>query len=147
MRVEPYTDKYHDDVCSLVENFYAEAIGEYDGAFDKDATSNTFRALYGNQGIAFILVIEGKAEGIIGGLQSVSFGGGKRIFQELIWYVNINHRRNGHLLLQALERHLQSEGFTSIIMAVMENSKTSKLKRLYSYLGYKPFETHFIKNL
>lgn len=148
MIVETYSDKYRGEVAQIVENFHAESLGEYDSEFKKEVILKTIVDMEPTQsGHAFLLIIDGRCEGIIAGLGVVSMFNQKKIFQELIWYVNKEYRSKGVFLLKKAEECLKSLGFENMIMAVMENSKTEKIKSLYERMGYRTMETHFIKAL
>lgn len=148
MIIETYSDKYYEDVVKIVDNFYKEAIQCYDAGLDKDSLANTIVNLKANNaGNAFLLIVEDKCEGILAGIEAPSMLNKKRIFQEVIWYVNEPFRRYGIVLLDKVENILKTTGFDTMIMAVLENSKTDKIKMLYERMGFKPFETHYIKGL
>ena len=145
--VEPYSDKHFLDIVKLVESFHAEAVGEYDG-FDADTLIETIKGQAATStGNCFLLVDDFGCHGILFGVRFKSLISEKIIFQELIWYVKKEYRRSGISLLRFAENRLKESGVNSIIMAVLENSKTDKLKDFYGRLGYKPMETHFIKEL
>lgn len=146
--VETYDDKYQDDVITLVRAFHAEALSEYEQSFNPESVLETIvRLKPDNAGYAYLLVIDGRCRGIIAGIGVKSMTAQTMMYQELIWYVEREYRRFGVDLLKKAEIRLKDLGFGSMIMAVLENSKTEKIKRLYDRLGYKVFETHFIKAL
>jgi GNAT superfamily N-acetyltransferase len=148
MIIETYTDKYHDDVVDIIDNFYKEAIRYYDVGLDKDRLMQTITMLKAhNAGNAFLLIIDGKCQGILAGIESPAMLNTKRIFQELIWYVNEPFRRYGVGLLHTVQTMLKIQGFDTIIMTVLEASKPEKIKKLYERMGFKHFETHYIRNL
>ena len=145
--IEAYSDRHFLDIVKLVENFHAEAVGDYDG-FDPDTLIRTIEGQADQSvGNCFLLVVDGVCQGILFGVRFKSLISQNLIFQELIWYVNKEYRRSGISLLREAEKCLKAEGVHSIIMAVLENSKTDKLKDFYGRLGYKPMEVHFIKEL
>lgn len=143
MHVETYTDKHFLDVVKLVENFHKEAVGEYDELLSPEAVIETIKAA--DPKTLFLLIIDGVCQGLLYGMISKSLTSGKMIFQEIMWYVNAPFRQYGVSLLKEVEKHLKSEGVSIIIMAVLENSKTEKLKRFYERLGYRPMETHYVR--
>ena|SRR3990167_1328934 len=148
IRIETYSDRYYLDVIKLVEDFHNEAVGEYTGLFDPNVLiENIVKLKDGNCHNAFLLITEDSCQGIIAGIECNSLTSKSKMFQELIWYVNKPFRRYGVKLLQEAERRLKLNGIDIMIMAVLENSKTEKLKSLYSRLGYKPMETHYVRNL
>ena len=145
MRVEQYSDRWFLDVVKLVENFHKEAVCEYDGLFEASSLIETIKA--GDPKNAFLLIVDDVCQGMIYGTRFKSMLNEKAVFQEIIWFVNQGHRTHGVHLLREAEKILQSEGVSIMIMAVLENSKTDKLKQFYTRLGYKPMETHFVRNL
>ena len=148
MVIEAYSDRYYLDVVKLVKNFHEEAVKEYDKTFDPDTLIDTIQRLKEeNSNNAFLLIVDGVCQGLLFGIEYQSLISTGRIFQEVIWYVNEPYRRHGITLLKNAERYLKSVGFTIMIMAVLENSKTDKIKRFYSRLGFKPMEVHYMKEL
>lgn len=148
MIIETYTDKYHDDVVGIIDNFYKEAIQYYDVGLDKNRLMQTITMLKANNaGNAFLMILNGKCEGILAGLEAPSMLNTKRIFQELIWYVNEPFRRYGIVLLHKVQKLLKIQGFNTMIMTVLEASKPEKIKRFYERMGFKHFETHYIRSL
>lgn len=148
MNVENYSDKYFLDVVRLVEQFHAEAVNEYEALFDAGSLISTIKEnKLDNSKNCFLLILDGKCRGIIYGARAKSPISGQMIFQEIIWFVEKPFRRWGVTLLNGVENMLKSQGISIMIMAVLENSKTEKLKRFYARLGYKPIETHFMRAL
>ncbi len=148
MKVVPYTDKYYMDVVNIVKNFHEESIHEYDGVIDIDSVIDTITTLEGTQSEnAFLLVVDDTCQGILAGIEMKSLYNKKRIFQEIIWYVNEPFRRYGVWLLNKVQEILRERGVNTLIMALMENSKTEKLKSLYKTMGFQQFEIHYIKGL
>ena len=145
MRVEQYSDTHFLDVVKLVENFHKEAVGEYDAELNVDTLIDTIKS--GDPSNAFLLIVDEHCEGILYGVRFKSMTSGKDIFQEIIWYVNKPFRRYGVKLLRETEKLLKSNGVSIMIMAVLENSKTVKIKSFYERLGFKPMETHYVRSL
>ena len=147
-RVEFYSDSHYLDVVRLVKNFHKEAVSEYDNIFDPETLIETIQKLKEtNSNNAFLLIVDGVCEGILAGFETKSMINGNRIFQEIIWYVNAPYRRHGISLLKTAEKSLKSSGISIMIMAVLENSKTEKIKKFYERLGYKPMEAHYMRSL
>lgn len=145
MRIENYSDRWLIDVVRIVENFHKDAVCEYDGLFDPNSLIDTIKQ--GDPRNAFLLIIDDVCQGIIYGVRFKSPINESLIYQEIIWYVNDCARPHGIYLLREAEKILKSEGVSIMIMAVLENSKTEKLKTFYQRLGFKPMETHFVRNL
>jgi len=148
MRVETYSDRYYLDVVKLIHNFHDEAVGEYVGEFDPEAVIKTIVGLKENNAQnAFLMIVGESCEGIIAGLESHCMVNGRKMYQELIWYVNEPFRSRGVKLLKIVEERLKLNGFSIMIMAVLENSKTEKLKAFYEKVGYRKMETHYVREL
>ena len=148
IQIEPYSDLYFLDVLKIVENFHKESVIEYDATFDVQAVIRTIKTqTETNANGAFLLIVDGKCEGLLFGVQTKSLLNDSQMFQEIIWYVNKPFRRYGVNLLREVENRLKLSGVSTMIMAVMENSKTEKIKSFYKRLGYKPMETHFVRTL
>jgi GNAT superfamily N-acetyltransferase len=148
MTIEPYSDKYFNDVIKIVENFHKEAVGEYDEAFDVGSIVHFIETnREANSNNALLLIIDDVCQGMIFGTSFKSMLNERKIWQEIIWYVNEPYRRHGIKLLKEMEKLLKSNGVSIMIMAVLENSKTEKLKEFYERLGFKKMETHYTRNL
>lgn len=147
MTVETYTDLHFLEVLRLVENFHTEALGEYDSIFEPNALIDTIKREKENSENCFLLIVDGVCQGMIFGIRTKPLFNDRQMFQEVIWYVNKPFRRYGVKLLKEVEKILKSQGVSIMIMAVMENSKTEKLKSFYARLGFKPMETHFVRTL
>jgi GNAT superfamily N-acetyltransferase len=136
--------QYYDDVAELVKQFHEEALNEYGFKLDRTALLKTMEDLRDE---AFLLIIDGKCQGLIAGKGTKTPTGVDNIWHEVVWFINEKHRKHGlHLLDKALDT-LKSEGYTQIVMVLMENSKAAKLSKLYERLGFLPLERHFIKKL
>ena len=144
MKIERYTDQYEDDVRRLVQAFMAESLAEYGLTFAEGALQKQIDLLK-NQ--AFVLVIDGKCQGILAGKEVYTPTGGDKVWHEVIWYVDKDHRKYGIRLFDAGKAILKAEGFTSIVMVYMHNSKSEKIRRLYERLGMKAMETNYIGRL
>lgn len=144
MTFERYSDRYFLDVVQLVQNFHSEAVGEYDNLFDPEALIETIKANK-DSSTAFLLIEDEKCQGILFGVSFKAPINDNLVFQEVIWYVNEPFRKHGVKLLKESQKMLKSQGISIMIMAVLENSKTEKLKRFYEALGYKKMETHYVR--
>ena len=148
IRIETYTDKYHQDIVNLVQNFHKEAVSAYDDLFDAMALCDRIAGLKDSQAQnAFLLIVDDVCQGLLFGIEYKSMVNNRRVFQEAIWYVNEPFRKYGVKLLRIAEKELKSRGVSIMIMAVLENSKTEKIKSFYGRLGYKPLEVHYIRSL
>lgn len=148
MHIETYSDRFYLDVVNIVNNFYDEAIKLYDVDIDRAVLADTItKVTANNSGNVFLLVNNDKCEGVLAGIEIQGLLNRKKVFQEIIWYINKPFRRYGVALLKKAQEILKAEGFNTIIMAVLENSKTEKIKRLYERMGFINFESHWIRSL
>ena len=144
----PYSDKYQADVVRLVQEFHRESLHEYDDIFNPEAVLDIItKQKENNAGNCFLLIVDGICHGMLFGMMTPSMVNGSPMFQEIIWYVSERYRRYGIKLLRYVEKVLKERNCGILIMAVMENSKTAKLKRFYERLGFKKMETHFVITL
>ena len=144
MNIEKYTERYKEDFLHLVKEFYEESLKEYDTNYSIEAVNN---AIINAKDTTYLLIIDDKAVGVIAGMPVNSQISVDKVYQELIWFVSRTHRRHGVRFLLKIEKLLKKEGYVSIIMACMHNSKTDKLFGFYKRCDYIPFETHFLKRL
>lgn len=136
--------EYFGDIERLIGEFYEESLKEYGFALSYEALLNTMNELVNE---AFFLIIDGRCEGVLAGKEVMTPLGGERIWNEIVWFVTEKHRKHGLHLLKTAQDTLKSEGYTKIVMVLMENSKAEKLSRFYERLGFQPLERHFIKSL
>ena len=144
MRIQRYTDDYKDDVKRMVKDFQIESLDEYGLTFDDKALSDTIESLKHQ---AFLLILDGRAEGMLAGKAVTSPISADKVWHEVVWFVSKKYRRYGLRLLKTAQKVLKIEGFTAIVMVYMHNSKSDKLHKLYTRLGYTPMETNFIGRL
>ena len=149
MQIVSYSEKYYLDVVAIVNNFYEESLREYDNDtdMDKDTLCNTIISIGSHPDNVFLLISDDKCEGIMAGTEVKGMLNTKRIWQEVIWYVNDGFRSAGVRLFKHVMKLLKDRGYQTVVMAVMENSKADKIKRLYGRMGFRPFEMHYIKAL
>lgn len=144
MVVDRYSDKYREDIEWLVRCFQDEALKEYGLSFDENALSNTIDELKDQ---AFLLIVDGKCEGLLAGKEVKTPLSDDPIWHEVIWYISEKYRRYGVFLLRHARKVLKEEGYTSMVMIALHSSKTQKLFKLYNKMGFVEMETHFIGRL
>lgn len=144
MIIERYSEKYREDIAGLVQDFQDYSLTEYGLTFNSAVLSKTIDELKEQ---SFLLIVDGRCEGLLAGKEVKTPISTDRVWQEVIWYVSPDYRGVGVFMLQKAKKILKDEGFTSIAMVVMHNSKTKKLFRYYEGLGLKPTETHWIGRL
>lgn len=144
MTIIPYEPKYHDDVVSIVKNFYNEALSEFSQEIDLNSLEATIENLKKD---SFLLIMDDKCVGLIAGQVTTNPLNNNKVFQELIWFTHKDYRRYGIMMLNEVEKRLKESGITQIVMALIHNSKANQLAKFYEKIGFRPMETHFIKNL
>ena len=96
----------------------------------------------------FAIVKEGK--GFIVGLISPAFLEPNKIMvQELAWFVEKEYRNTSVAIkmLKEFEQTAIAEGADIVNMAMLEVLNSDKMDKIYRKLGYKLFETHYIKDV
>jgi GNAT superfamily N-acetyltransferase len=144
MRIERYSDQHEDDVRRLAKAFQDESLFEYGLTFNNDALTKTLNELKSQ---IFLLIVDGKCQGMLAGKEVYSPVSSDKCWHEMVWYVDKDYRKYGIRLLDAVRAILKAEGYTAIVMVYMHNSKSDKLHRLYTRLGFTPMETNFIGRL
>ena len=142
--IVPYDYSYHDRLMPVLKQFFENSIEEYGIEMDMDR----IYVLESSMANSSFLLIEGDAVlGVIGGFVTDSLLSKGKAYQEIIWYVDENHRSGGVKLLRHLEKWCESEGVENIIMARMHNSMPEKIGAFYERCGYTAMETQYIKNI
>ena len=144
MRIETYTDERKAEVVQLIKEFFEESLAEFGQKFKLEALND---AIEKNKKHSFLLIIDSKCVGLVAGFEIKSPYNDERVFHEMVWYVNKQYRTKGVFLLKHTFKQLKELGFSQVIMTLMHNSKTEKLGRFYSRLGFVPFETHYLARL
>ncbi len=138
----PYSIEHREQVSALMEEFYKASLNDYGQTMDAATIEHLEEAL-----TIFLMMQGDKVIGVIAGLISKQLMSHKRVFQEIVWYVDKDHRGQGVRLLRFIENWCAEEGIVQIIMARMHNSMPDTMGEFYERMGYKPFETHYIKDV
>jgi len=137
------------DLTKLKElgyEFYEE------GAFPSDFIPEVFEKTWTdlmNAEIGVIFLLKSDKD-IIGSLGAVKFpdpNSGEIMASEFFWFVNKEHRGKGLKLLKVFEEWVSEQGIKKIIMVHLSNLMPDKVKNLYSRMGYREIETHYIKEI
>jgi len=133
-------------VKPLISMFYNEILGDL-GANHSDEYVDRCVANIDNS-IYFISESNGRITGVIGGVLVDSFFDSKKIFQEIIWYVDKKERITvGMRLFDKLEEYCKNIGVKKMVMARMHSEQGGKIENFYLRHGYNPVETHYLKEL
>jgi len=128
----------------LVAEFAEESLAEYGTYLDPEQLQKTFDVIFKT---SFVAIVDEKVVGCLGGRVIEDLCSKNKVYEELIWYVNKDHRKYGLKLLHYVEAWCWNEGIKRITMSCMHNSKTEAIYQLYEKLGFRPMETRFIKEL
>lgn len=134
------------DLASAVDlsmKFAAETLGEYGiEVLKSDVVAFAEKMIEGQ--VVLVAEEDGKVVGVLAGMITpYVFNTTKTVFQETIWYVEKEHRGEaGKLPMETLLTLLDVD-YT--IFANMHNSYAGIIDRFYTKLGFKPFETHWIR--
>lgn len=144
MEIRGYKPEDYTGVVALIERFHAESVEMY--GFDCNRKLVT-QAIQKHHNHALILEVCGEVVGLVAGHLIECPLQARRVYQEMIWYVDAEYREHGIKLLRALEKRCKERGITSIIMVAIGSSMKEKLDRVYKAMGYNELETHYIKGL
>jgi len=99
-------------------------------------------------GVMLLLKADGRVVGGIGGVITRFQTSTEQHLVEMFWWVDPEWRgRKAITLLKEWEKWGIDRGVDSILMTYMESSEPEKMKRLYTSLGYAPFESHYVKEV
>ena len=138
------------DLPYLVEmgRRFFEASGYSDvTTFDSKSLRATIEALLTNED-AVILVVGEKPVGLaIAILYPFYFNANHRTSQEMLWWVEPEHRGVGTQLFEALITGVKAKGAESISMIALERLTPEKVGGIYERRGFRPSERSYIKKL
>lgn len=144
MKIERYDLKYDKDIKTVFDNFYEEEIKKIDAEVDPECLANTIVQFIPN---GYLMVVDEKCVGVLAGVEVTSFLNKKKIFQEIIWYINKPFRKYSIPFLRESIDMIRQAGFSSVIMGGLFSDNSDSLFRLYERLGFRALETHFIMAL
>ena len=144
MEIARYSDEINGDLHRLTREFHKESLDEYGMSYDKDALQATIDAIKDE---SYFMMVDGKCQGMLAGKEVFVPTSKERYWHEIAWFVNKDYRRHGMKLLNEVKKILKADGFDTIVMVRMHNSKSDKLHDLYTRIGMTPMETHYIGRL
>lgn len=142
--VTRYHERYDGAVTRLCKAFSDESLKEY-GLEVEQPRLDQMTAVC--KDISFFLMCGPQPIGLIAGFIVNNLTNGKSALQEVIWYVDKEHRSQGRILLQYFEEAAKANGCSQIVMALMCNSGMQKLGKFYERMGYRPFEIQYMKEI
>ena len=135
-----------ENILPLVKSFYDESLKCYGFNFSEEVLRGIMKEHCDNQS-ALIMVENEKIIGVIAG-KFVQFPTSDfKIFQEVIWYVFPEYRKNGLRLFHETERYCKSIGIQVLIMGNMANLNNDKMEKFYKSQSYSMMEVQWIKIL
>lgn len=144
INIVPYGQEFRAPLSKLIKTFHEDTLGEY-GLVMTDETIEKFEDTMGAS--TFVMLDDGKPIGLIAGQVVSQIMSNKKVYQEFIWYVDKDHRSHGAKLLIHLENWCAENDIDQIVMAFMHNSQPDRLMKFYERMGYRPMETHLIKEV
>ena len=100
--------------------------------------------------LCYLAENEGKIIGCLAGvLTQHHFNYDFKFFQEAMWYVKKEFRGKGvaSALLKAVEDECRALKCKKISVGITDNMKPEIIARVYRQMGFKLFETHYIKDI
>lgn len=91
--------------------------------------------------------VHGKVVGIFSGYYTNYVLDNTKLFHELVWYVHPDYRSIGKRLYDHCENHIRMAGAKRMVMIHMATAQSEKIANLYVQMGFKPLETHYVKDL
>lgn len=134
------------EIARLGAQFQAE--GSLPGAFVPEAFVAAWENLI-EQDIGVIFALE-KNGVVVGGLGAVVFpdpNDGAFVATEMFWFVSKTDRGHGMKLLPVFEEWAKLRDARRVVMVHLENLFPDALRRIYTARGYRPIETHYLKEL
>ena len=132
------------DVVEIVREFY-DAFLKPSGL--KIETIAVLESVRKHTQHTFVLEVEGKVIGVLIGQVVDDPLQRTKIFQELIWYVRPEQRKQGIKLLRTVEDYCKATGIGAIVMSHTDTAHNVKFENFYRRRGYTYLESHYMKVL
>lgn len=146
--IETYTERHYGGLVSMVLSFREKFLKTMEIQSTEEVLIQNINSIVkSTPEHVFLLLVDGRCEGVLAGVELPMRSTKERAFQEIMFYINSPFGKHVRLFIKNVEECLQSLGFKIIIMSVVENQKTVRLKSLYEKFGYKPMETHYMRAL
>lgn len=132
----------------LAREFYAE--GNLPGVLDEDRFLNAWAGFVGS-GLGVVIAAWDGDEliGVIGGIKAPSVMTGDTELIEQFWFMSKSARGGGigKALKDRFEVEAKNEGAVRVIMVHLNDEVGEKLAGVYVRSGYRPLETHYVKEI
>lgn len=148
MRVEHYSQRFKEDVIFLIEEFHRQFVSSYDGEIYRPTVEQTIADLEA-KGVdkSFLMIIDEKCVGLLAGIEMKSFLNDKRMYSEIFFFVDRSFGSYAFWFMNQCERMLKAQGYSIMVMAILNSPKAERMTRMYELAGYKHLESHYIKSL
>jgi len=133
----------------LAKEFYAEGFDEYQWGFNDEHARTTYKLFIANH-LCYIAEVNGEPVGCLAGvITQHHFNYYHLYFQESMWFIKKPFRGKGVAtqLLDAVVKECLERKCNSVIVGHTANVMPKLIERFYKQLGFKLFETHYIKDL
>jgi GNAT superfamily N-acetyltransferase len=138
-----------DKWLELAEEFYEEGFDGYKWGFNRDHARITYTLFIQNH-LCFMAELDGIAVGCLAGvITQHHFNYDFIYFQEAMWFIRKPYRGKGVAtqLLKAVEEECGKLGCQKLSVGISQSVMPEKLDRVYRQMGFKLFETHYIKDI
>lgn len=134
------------ELAALGARFHTE--GNLPGCFNPLVFVRTWRTFL-SAGVAEVFIIEtdGVITGMLGAMIYPDPNDGALVATEMFWYVAPEARGAGLRLLRDFEAWATDRGAARLIMVHLHDLMPEALAKLYQRRGYRPVETHYIKEI
>jgi hypothetical protein len=148
MKIEHYSTPWKADVICLIEKFHVHFLQGFDKEINAKNVDQTIQLFEGeNADKAFLLIDGDRCVGLISGLELKSYLNDSRIYSEIFWFVDEPYGRYIHWFINKVEKMLKDQGFSKIVMGVINSDKSERIVKMYEFSGYKYLESFYVKSL
>lgn len=99
-------------------------------------------------GKIFAHVTDGRIDGAMGMLVTMSLVDGKILAEEAFWFVDPDRRGTaGIKLFRAAESWAKDSGASRMLVGYLCDSMPDKVERFYEHCGYRKLQVQFVKDL
>jgi hypothetical protein len=140
-----YAEQYREDLINICYEF-AEEHSKVSGFKPDIAKIEKFIDICKNDGILLINE-QGRCVGVIGGFATETIFSKDIIWNQCIIYVQKEYRKHTKEFYKYFEYYIKQRGFNQITMGAISNKYYKLTDRWLKGLGFKPIETHYIKEL
>ena len=144
IKIRPMEENDFAAGVELVAQFNDESLASYGTVLELDRLNEIFNMC---RATSFVAVKDEKVVGVLAGRMVKDFCSNLPAYEEMMWFMDKDHRRYGIKLLRHAQTWCKIHGIKRMTLCCMHNGKTETLFKLYERLGYEPMETRFMKQL